>query len=116
MADIDAAMTVVLFIALAAIKFFDRTQPKCGFRRRRGRAPSKRPPGSVADFVTGIKAGVLRGPRALQCRDRGVDALDVSELPLFRLEFPRSVGGLARLGANEVCRRDWDRSVPRDFI
>src|SRR6516165_798745 len=37
---------------------------------------------------------------ALQCRDGGVDALDVSELPLFRLEFPRSVVRLARL-----CRR-----------
>src|SRR5262249_16931725 len=37
---------------------------------------------------------------ALQCRDGGVDALDVSELPLFRLEFPRSVIRLALL-----CRR-----------
>src|SRR5260370_14835792 len=41
-----------------------------------------------------------RNARALQCRDGGTDALDVSELPLFRLEFPRSVGRLARL-----CRR-----------
>jgi hypothetical protein len=36
----------------------------------------------------------------LQCRDGRIDALDVSDLPLFRLEFPRSVGRLARL-----CRR-----------
>src|SRR5215471_15178218 len=41
-----------------------------------------------------------RNAGALQCRDGGVDALDVSELPLFRLEFPRSVVRLARL-----CRR-----------
>src|SRR6516162_2364275 len=41
-----------------------------------------------------------RNAGALQCRNGGVDALDVSELPLFRLEFPRSVVRLARL-----CRR-----------
>src|SRR6266700_4191261 len=41
-----------------------------------------------------------RNAGALQCRDGGVDALNVSELPLFRLEFPRSVVRLARL-----CRR-----------
>src|SRR5215470_15012172 len=41
-----------------------------------------------------------RNARALQCRDGGVDALDVSELPLFRLELPWSVVRLARL-----CRR-----------
>src|SRR5262249_22451571 len=41
-----------------------------------------------------------RNASALQCRDGGVDALDVSELPLFRLELPRSVVRLARL-----CRR-----------
>src|SRR5262249_1906091 len=35
--------------------------------------------------------------RALQCRDGGVDAFDVSVLPLFRLEFPWSVGCLAGL-------------------
>src|SRR5215468_2622239 len=38
---------------------------------------------------------------ALQCRDGGIDALDVSELPLFRLELPLSVLRLALL-----CRRD----------
>src|SRR5215472_16675265 len=38
-----------------------------------------------------------RNAGALQCRDGGVDALDVSELPLFRLEFPWSVIRLARL-------------------
>src|SRR5215470_12132649 len=41
-----------------------------------------------------------RNAGALQCRDSGIDALDVSELPLFRLEFPRSVVRRARL-----CRR-----------
>src|SRR5262249_11978417 len=41
-----------------------------------------------------------RNAGALQCRDRGVDAFDVSEFPLFRLELPRSVVRLARL-----CRR-----------
>src|SRR5258707_13640453 len=41
-----------------------------------------------------------RNAAAFQCRDRGVDALDVRVLPLFRLKFPRSVGRLARL-----CRR-----------
>src|SRR6516164_3343952 len=43
-----------------------------------------------------------RNAGALQCRDGGVDALDVSELPLFRLEFPRSVGRLARLCQRQV--------------
>src|SRR5258707_6006461 len=41
-----------------------------------------------------------RNARALQCCDDGVDALDVSELPLFRLELPWSVVRLPRL-----CRR-----------
>src|SRR5258707_3232568 len=41
-----------------------------------------------------------RTAAAFQCRDRGVDALDVRVLPLFRLKFPRSGGRLARL-----CRR-----------
>src|SRR6516225_9037619 len=56
-----------------------------------------------------------RNAGALQCRDGGVDALDVSELPLFRLEFPRSVGRLARLCGRRVAmllldrrRRRWD--------
>src|SRR6516162_6411986 len=40
-----------------------------------------------------------RNAGALQCRDGGVDALDVSELPLFRLEFPRVI----RLAF--LCRR-----------
>src|SRR6516162_11468131 len=44
-----------------------------------------------------------RNAGALQCRDGGVDALDVSELPLFRLEFPRSVGRLARLCGRHVA-------------
>src|SRR5262249_29662002 len=41
-----------------------------------------------------------RNAGTLQCRDGRIDALDVSEFPLFRLEFPRSIGRLARL-----CRR-----------
>src|SRR6516164_10238784 len=41
-----------------------------------------------------------RNAAAFQCRDGGVDSLDVRLLPLFRLKFPRSGGGLARL-----CRR-----------
>src|SRR5262249_56215356 len=41
-----------------------------------------------------------RNAGALQCRDGRIDTLDVSELPLFRLEFPRSVVRLARW-----CRR-----------
>src|SRR5262249_56045933 len=41
-----------------------------------------------------------RNANALQCRNGGIDALDVSALPLFRLEFPRSVVRLAPL-----CRR-----------
>src|SRR5262249_8689388 len=61
-----------------------------------------------------------RNAGALQCRDGGVDALDVSALPLFRLEFPRSVGRLARLFRRharmllldrlplQIRRRRWD--------
>src|SRR6516225_8432057 len=41
-----------------------------------------------------------RNAGALQCRDGRIDALDVSELPLFRLELPWSVVRLTRL-----CRR-----------
>src|SRR6516162_11089686 len=50
-----------------------------------------------------------RNAGALQCRDGGVDALDVSELPLFRLEFPRSVGRLARLCGRHVAMLLLDR-------
>ena len=34
---------------------------------------------------------------AFECRNGGVDALDVRELPLFRVKFPGAVGRLARL-------------------
>src|SRR6516165_10058060 len=50
-----------------------------------------------------------RNAGALQCRDGGVDALDVSELPLFRLEFPRSVVRLARLFWRQVAMLLLDR-------
>ena len=38
-----------------------------------------------------------RNTGAFECRNGGVDALDVGELPLFRVEFPGAVGRLARL-------------------
>src|SRR5262249_38096153 len=56
----------------------------------------------IRQLVGGVRAALGgqtnpddRNAGALQCRDGGVDALDVSELPLFRLELPLSV--VARL-------------------
>src|SRR6516165_8219389 len=43
-----------------------------------------------------------RNAAAFQCRNGGVDALDIRVLPLFRLKFPRSVGRLARLCGRQV--------------
>ena len=38
-----------------------------------------------------------RNTGTFECRNGGVDALDVGELPLFRVEFPGAVGRLAYL-------------------